>query len=182
MSNIIDRIISESIHKYVNMLVESKQYNNPRPLNEKWNGNGRTFDVILQYDNPVSFANATPSVHVSRDRLERDAKIRRQLGGFGEPLYSFLVNTGHRNGPECHTITSNGVIIIQNDDTDLLCTFFTGTPNQVKRYWQLLYEPYPKDKTFNNLMNRVWENYENYLAEKDKKKGDGDDGGNNVAS
>ena len=49
---------------------------------------------------------------------------------------SFVVDTGHPNGDELHTIFDNGMIIVQNARTGRLVTELIARPGQIKRYWE----------------------------------------------
>jgi hypothetical protein len=47
----------------------------------------------------------------------------------------FWCNKGHKNGPEVHCVTNEGVIYIYNAKTYKLITCLIGRPEQVKRYF-----------------------------------------------
>ena len=59
------------------------------------------------------------SRHWTEDRQERENLIRTI--GLGTKIATFVVDKGHRNGPELHTITTTGIIIAR--------------PNQIRRYF-----------------------------------------------
>ncbi len=73
------------------------------------------------------------SRHYKNDRSEREAKIKEI--GLGEEYATFIVDKGHRNGAELHTITTNGIIIIRNARTHKMVTKLIARPNQIKRYF-----------------------------------------------
>lgn len=89
------------------------------------------------------------------------SKISNQVGDIGDAVYSFIVDTGHPNGDEVHTITEKGLIVIQNKESGKLITILAARPGQIKRYWISLGIPFPKkDETF-NLILRYAQNYQN---------------------
>ena len=53
------------------------------------------------------------SEHMRTDRWGRYKTIR-DCFGVGEEVESFIVDKGHENGAEIHTITSTGIIVIRN--------------------------------------------------------------------
>jgi hypothetical protein len=55
--------------------------------------------------------------------------------GMGNPVSTFRWDKGHPNGPELHTITDTGIIIIKNEITDKLITALIARPNQIYRYY-----------------------------------------------
>ena len=73
------------------------------------------FRVIRQLPNPFDFSQAKHTTHWNADRSERSEAYN--LRTKGEPVYSFIVDTGHPNGNEIHTITNRAYIIIQNEKT-----------------------------------------------------------------
>ena len=65
-------------------------------------GNSKnTFFVLEMMDEPVDILNETEKTeHIENDRQNRINEIE----DIGNPVYSFVVETGHRNGPEIHTL------------------------------------------------------------------------------
>lgn len=53
-------------------------------------------------------------------------------------IYSFIVDKLHENGPEYHSINSNGLIYIHNARTKRLITVLHPRPTQLKRYFNEL--------------------------------------------
>ena len=102
-----------------------------------------SFNVIDKTIPPSNISSLQGTSHLLNDRNERLAKIINTLGGFGEPIDSFIVDTGHPNGYEIHTICSNCVIIIQNERTERLITALIARPQQIKRYYSNLNIPIP---------------------------------------
>ena len=55
--------------------------------------------------------------------------------GLGNPIRTFRWDKRHPNGPELHTITDTGIIIIQNERTKKLVTTLIARPGQIYRYY-----------------------------------------------
>ena len=47
---------------------------------------------------------------------------------------SFVVDRGHPNGPEIHSVTDTGIIVVHNQRTGKMVTKLIARPGQVKRY------------------------------------------------
>ena len=92
--------------------------------------------VISQYPAPRKIDNLVETFHNLSERNERTANIIDVIGGYGKPMYSFLVDTEHPNGYEIHTITDNGIIVIQNERTEKLVTCLIARVGQIKRYFK----------------------------------------------
>lgn len=90
--------------------------------------------VISQIE-VVNINNLINTKHNSNDRIKRTNNIINILGGYGKPMYSYIVDTNHPNGYEIHTITDNGIIVIQNEQTKKLVTCLIARGNQIKRYF-----------------------------------------------
>lgn len=73
------------------------------------------------------------SKHFINDRIEREQHIKEI--GYGKPVASFIVDRGHKNGPEIHEITDTGIINIYNEKTRKLVTKLIARPGQIKRYF-----------------------------------------------
>lgn len=73
------------------------------------------------------------SEHYHRDNVGREAAIKR-IGGDGNVIAMFYLDRGHMNGPEKHYITDNGIIVIVNAITNVLCTKLIARPAQLTRY------------------------------------------------
>ena len=82
------------------------------------------------------------SKHYTEDRTNREKLI--QEIGTGKPIATFVVDRGHRNGPELHTITTTGIIIIRNQRTHKMITKLIARPGQVKRYFTEITEEIQK--------------------------------------
>lgn len=77
--------------------------------------------------------------HYTDDRRLREEVIQKIIGE-GEEFQSFVVDRGHRNGPEIHTITTTGIIIIRNARTNKTVTKLIARPNQIRRYFNQITE------------------------------------------
>lgn len=75
------------------------------------------------------------SIHYSIERQERRAFIKEHIGE-GNVIDSFVVDRGHPNGAEIHSVTDTGIIIIHNQRTNKLITELIARPAQLKRLYQ----------------------------------------------
>lgn len=73
------------------------------------------------------------STHWTKDRQERQ-HIIKLLGGIGQPLFSIEIDRGHPAGPEIHTITDNGIIIVKNALSQKMVTMMIARPAQLLKY------------------------------------------------
>ena len=76
------------------------------------------------------------SVHYNKERYERQKLIETQINGDGNVIDSFVVDRGHRDGAEIHSITDTGLIIIHNKSSGKLVTKLVARPQQIKRYYK----------------------------------------------
>ena len=76
------------------------------------------------------------SKHYSKKRARRERLINKHINGDGCMVDGFIVDRGHKNGAEVHSITENGIIIIHNLTSGKLVTKFAARPNQIKRYYE----------------------------------------------
>lgn len=74
------------------------------------------------------------SKHWEEERKNREELIRAI--GIGEVVDSFIVDKGHKNGPERHEITSTGIIIVYNNRTNKMVTKLIARVGQIKRYYK----------------------------------------------
>lgn len=75
------------------------------------------------------------SEHFLRDRQTRDMFIHEAVGD-GNVVAQFVVDNGHKNGKEIHSVTDTAVIIISNQITGKLITKIIARPEQVKRLYR----------------------------------------------
>lgn len=73
------------------------------------------------------------SKHYMNEREVREAIIKQI--GLGKEVITKEVDRGHPNGPELHTLTTTGIIIIRNKKTNKLITKLIARPSQVGRYF-----------------------------------------------
>lgn len=74
--------------------------------------------------------------HYKNHRYRRERFIKRYLNGDGCIIDGFIVDSGHSNGAEVHSITENGVILIHNYRTGQLVTKLIARRPQVERYYR----------------------------------------------
>ena len=112
------------------------------------------FYVLEQLSKPVSLTEQELTNHYRNDRGARKQVVSASTL---VPLYSFIVDTGHPNGNEIHTITERAEIIIQNERTKKVVTVLFARPAQVTRYWKLMNKRLPTDESF-SLVQRFAKN------------------------
>ena len=93
------------------------------------------------------------TAHYKNDRKDRIDFIKNVIG-MGKVADAFLVDKGHKNGAEIHTVTTNGIIIIWNYHTHKLITLLVARPQQIKRYYIQYNKPIPMD-----IVNIAYEHY-----------------------
>lgn len=74
------------------------------------------------------------SKHYSNDRKERERLIN-EIGN-GNIIKTVVIDKGHRNGAEIHTLSDTGIITIFNQRTKKLITRLIARPGQIKRYFK----------------------------------------------
>ena len=109
------------------------------------------FYVKKMLSTPVDVSSATKTQHWN-ERNGRMSTINSRAGEIGDAAYSFIVDTGHKNGAEIHTITEKAFIVIQNEETGRLVTILAARPGQIVRYWNYLGMDKPADGTFSLIM------------------------------
>ena len=75
------------------------------------------------------------SIHYSSDRQERRTFIQEHIGE-GNIIDSFVVDRGHPNGAEIHSVTDTAIIIIHNQKTNKLITELIARPEQLRRLYR----------------------------------------------
>jgi len=91
----------------------------------------------------------TTSKHYTEDRQERERQI--EAIGQGNVVDRFVVDRGHKNGPEIHELTDTGIIVIYNQRTGKLITKLIARPGQIRRY-------YTDGKAPKNLIQKAIDN------------------------
>lgn len=74
--------------------------------------------------------------HYKNHRYRRENFIKKYLNGDGCMIDGFIIDSGHSNGAEVHSITENGVILIHNYRTGQLVTKLIARRPQVERYYR----------------------------------------------
>lgn len=83
------------------------------------------------------------SKHFEEERIKRQQFIEEHIGD-GKVIRSFVVDNGHKNGAEIHSITDTGLIIIRNIYTGKIITKLIARPNQLSRYYESIEQTPPK--------------------------------------
>lgn len=95
----------------------------------------RVIKVLEKLPNAIPFDIQQVSRHYAKHRKDRDELIN-SLGGYGNPIASFIVFDYDTNTNKIHTITDNGICVIQDVNTYDVITMFPITINKIKEYWQ----------------------------------------------
>ena len=73
------------------------------------------------------------SKHYTNDRIERE-KLIKEIG-YGNTIKEIVIDKGHKNGPELHTLSDTGIITIYNNRTKKLITKLIARPGQIKKFF-----------------------------------------------
>ena len=73
------------------------------------------------------------SSHYVKDRIARENLIKQI--GIGTAVATVRIDRGHPAGPELHTLTTTGIIVIHNEATGKLVTKLIARPGQIRRYY-----------------------------------------------
>lgn len=82
------------------------------------------------------------SKHYNSERVSREYLIDFGIG-LGHVVNDFVINRGHKDGPEIHILTSTGIIIVENYYTKKVITKLIARPQQIKRYYKNIGEKAP---------------------------------------
>lgn len=82
------------------------------------------------------------SRHYGEERTSREYLIDFGIG-LGHVVNDFVINRGHKDGPEIHILTSTGIIIVENYYTKKVVTKLIARPHQIKRYYDNIGESAP---------------------------------------
>lgn len=74
------------------------------------------------------------SKHYNSERVSREYLIDFGIG-LGHVVNDFVINRGHKDGPEIHILTSTGIIIVENYYTKKVVTKLIARPGQIARYY-----------------------------------------------
>ncbi len=110
----------------------------------------RLIKVMAKLPNVEMVDTENISKHYKNKRRQR-TNIMNNLGGYGNPIASFIVFDYESNSEKIHTITDNAVCIVQDKDTKEVVTMFPISFDKVREYWQQLTK---KDKP--KLPKDVW--------------------------
>ena len=69
------------------------------------------------------------SEHYKEKRCTRESLISDVIGE-GNVIDSFFVNRGHKDGPEIHSITDTGIILIHNQKSGKMVTKLIARPGR----------------------------------------------------
>ena len=94
-----------------------------------------TFFQVVCKTTTANTATLISTYHNEVERCYRNTKIRTILGGYGKGLFSFVVDENHPKGLEIHTITDNGLVLIQNAQTGRLVTTLIARRGQLVKYF-----------------------------------------------
>lgn len=74
------------------------------------------------------------SKHYIKIRNKREKLIRKYITD-GNIIDEFIIDKGHKDGKEIHSITDTGLIIIHNQKSGKLITKLIARPKQIMRYY-----------------------------------------------
>ena len=74
------------------------------------------------------------SKHYNSERVSREYLIDFGIG-LGHVVNDFVINRGHKDGPEIHSITDTGIILIHNQKSGKMVTKLIARPGQIARYY-----------------------------------------------
>ena len=83
--------------------------------------------------------------HYKNERYSREKFIDEHIGNDGYIIDGFVVDKGHPNGVEVHSITDKGIIIVHNYRTGKLVTKLLARPQQIKRYYEQTGRKHPPE-------------------------------------
>lgn len=84
------------------------------------------------------------SEHYQKKRYTREMLILDVIGE-GNVIDNFVVDRGHKNGPEIHSVTDTGVIIVYNQRSGKMVTKLIARPGQIRRYYEAEGQEAPQD-------------------------------------
>lgn len=76
------------------------------------------------------------SKHYNQKRYKRQRIIDKYINGDGYIIDGFVIDKGHKDGAEVHSITDTGLILIHNYESGKLVTKIIARPKQIKRYYK----------------------------------------------
>ena len=104
--------------------------------------------------------NTKISKHYNYKRSKRERFIEKCLHGDGNIIDGFIVDRGHKDGAEVHSLTDNGIIIVNNLESGALVTKLIARPQQIMRYY---FDGREKPPEYNRVMELAkWHESLNY--------------------
>lgn len=98
------------------------------------------------------------SRHYVEKRRNREAFI--STIGLGRELITIEVDKNHPKGPELHTITSTGIIVVRNKASHKIVTKLIARPGQIRRYFDEIPEIIEKVIEVARIHQKMGYNYE----------------------
>ena len=98
------------------------------------------------------------TLHFEKARKARDEFIHEKIG-IGSIIDTFVIDKGHSNGSELHSVTDTAIITIHNLKTKKLITELIARPEQLRRLYGQRGEKPPRwllQKAYRN--NRLRDN------------------------
>ena len=77
------------------------------------------------------------SNHYQTERCKREEFINKYFHDEGNIIDGFIVDKGHKDGAEVHSLTDTGLIIINNLQTGKMITKLIAKPKQIMRYYEM---------------------------------------------
>lgn len=77
------------------------------------------------------------SQHYKNKRYKREKLINKYINSDGHIIDGFIVDKGHANGAEVHSLTDNGIVLIHNLNTGKLITKIIAREGQIKKYYEV---------------------------------------------
>jgi len=116
----------------------------------------RLIKVLQKLPNTQQIDVEKLSKHFKKDRRLRN-NIIQNLGGFGTPVATFLVFDYDSNCNKLHTITDNGICIVQNERTKKIITIFPITLAKIYNYWKQLSKLNKSNIDKPKLPRQIWQ-------------------------
>ena len=76
------------------------------------------------------------SKHYKIQRNKREKFINKYIHDDGHIVDGFIVDRGHKDGAEVHSLTDNGIILVHNLESGALVTKLIAREKQIERYYE----------------------------------------------
>lgn len=98
----------------------------------------KNFISIMLYTEVLSLEYITKSEYTSHLKKSRKKRLNKamEFNKGAKINQSFVVDKGHPDGPEIHSVTDNGIIFIINANTKRFITVLLARPNQIRRLYK----------------------------------------------